>query len=61
MLKNHGWVIDFFLSSHVKRLDITMSKVITAMYKGEAIKTKSGKDDFCLDYPNKDTEFNKCP
>ncbi|MCP4696448.1 MAG: hypothetical protein GY862_06330 [Gammaproteobacteria bacterium] len=44
-----------------KRLDITKSKVITAKYKGEAIKTKSGKDDFCLDYENKDAEFNHCP
>ncbi len=30
------------------RLDITKSKVITAMYKETAIKTTSGKDDFCL-------------
>jgi hypothetical protein len=44
-----------------KRLDITKSKVITAAYKGEPIQTPSGKDDFCLDYPNKDTEFNQCP
>lgn len=44
-----------------KRLDITKMKVITAMYKGESIQSKSGKDDFCLDYPNKDTEFNMCP
>lgn len=44
-----------------KRLDITKLKVITATYKGQAIQTTSGKDDFCLDYPNKDTEFNKCP
>jgi hypothetical protein len=44
-----------------KRLDITKSKVITAMYKGMPIKSVSGKDDFCLDYPNKDTEFNQCP
>ena len=44
-----------------KRFDITKSKVITAEYKGQAIKSPSGKDDFCLDYPNRDTEFNKCP
>ncbi len=44
-----------------KRLDITKMKVITAKYKGQPIKTTTGKDDFCLDYPNKDTEFNKCP
>lgn len=44
-----------------KRFDITKSKVITAEYKGQAIKSASGKDDFCLDYSNRDTEFNKCP
>lgn len=44
-----------------KRLDITKMKVITATYKGQPVKTKTGKDDFCLDYPNKETEFNKCP
>ena len=44
-----------------KRLDITKMKVITAAYKGQPIQSKTGKDDFCLDYPNKDTEFNKCP
>ena len=44
-----------------KRFDITKSKVITAKYKGEPIQSTSGKDDFCLDYANKDTEFNQCP
>ncbi len=44
-----------------KRLDITKMKVITATYKGQPIQTTSGKDDFCLDYPNRDTELNKCP
>lgn len=44
-----------------KRLDITKKKVITATYKGQPIQSKTGKDDFCLDYPNKDNEFNQCP
>lgn len=42
------------------RLDITKSKVITAMYKGKPIQTASGKDDFCLEYEKKDAEFNQC-
>ena len=44
-----------------KRFDITKNKVITATYKGQPIQSTTGKDDFCLDYPNKDTEFNQCP
>jgi len=43
------------------RLDITKSKVITATYKGEAIKSASGNDDFCADYENRDAEYNQCP
>jgi len=43
------------------RLDITKSKVITATYKGEAIQSASGNDDFCLDYENRDAEYNQCP
>ncbi len=42
------------------RTQITKSKVITAKYKGKALKSKSGKDDFCLDYANRATEFNQC-
>lgn len=42
------------------RLDITKSKAITAKYKGKALKTKSGKDDLCLDYAKRDAEFNQC-
>ncbi|MBI3899240.1 MAG: hypothetical protein HY308_13230 [Gammaproteobacteria bacterium] len=42
------------------RLDITKSKVINAAYKGKPIKSTSGKDDFCVDYPNRSTEFDKC-
>ncbi|MBI3772068.1 MAG: hypothetical protein HY272_05160 [Gammaproteobacteria bacterium] len=43
------------------RFDITKSKVITAKFNGKAIKSASGKDDFCMDYANKATEFNQCP
>jgi len=42
------------------RLTITQSKVITASYKGKALKSKAGKDDMCLDYAKRDTEFNQC-
>ena len=42
------------------RLTITQSKVITATYKGKAIKSKAGKDDLCLDYAKRDAEFNHC-
>jgi hypothetical protein len=44
-----------------KRLDITKKKEITATYKGQPLQSKTGKDDACLDYPNRDTEFNQCP
>jgi hypothetical protein len=44
-----------------KRLDIPKKKEITATYKGQPIQSKTGKDDLCLDYPNRDTEFNQCP
>jgi hypothetical protein len=42
------------------RLEITASKVIHASFKGKALKTKSGKEDMCLDYAKRDTEFNQC-
>jgi hypothetical protein len=42
------------------RLEITRSKVITAKYKGKALKAKSGQDDLCLDYAKRDAEFNHC-
>jgi hypothetical protein len=42
------------------RLEITQSKVIHASFKGKALKTKSGKEDMCLDYSKRDTEFNQC-
>lgn len=43
-----------------KRYSITKSKVITALFDGKPIQTESGKDDFCLEYANVSTEFNRC-
>lgn len=43
-----------------RRLNITKMKVITAKFNGEAIQTESGKDDFCLEYPKRNEEFNQC-
>lgn len=43
-----------------KRYSITKSKVIHAKFDGKPIKTESGKDDFCLEYANISTEFNRC-
>jgi len=47
----------------LKSLDITKSKVITATYKGEAIKPDAESDnmDFCLNYENREAEYNQCP
>ena len=42
------------------RLTVTASKVISATYKGKALKSKAGKADLCLDYSKRDTEFNQC-
>lgn len=42
------------------RLDITKSKVVGASYKGEALKSASGQDDFCADYDKRAAEFDKC-
>ena len=42
------------------RLTVTKSKVITASYKGKALKSKRGKADFCVDYEKRSTEFNQC-
>jgi hypothetical protein len=42
------------------RLNITQSKVITARFQGKALKSKTGKDDLCLDYPKREAEFNQC-
>ena len=43
-----------------KRLTVTKSKVINALFDGKKITTESGKDDFCLEYANAEKEFNKC-
>ncbi len=43
-----------------KRLSITKSKVINAIFDGNAITTSGGSDDFCTEYANTDTEFNQC-
>jgi hypothetical protein len=42
------------------RLDVTKSKMISASFKGEALKSSTGKADFCADYANRATEFDKC-
>jgi hypothetical protein len=42
------------------RLTVTESKVITAKFKGQELKSKSGKPDFCLDYAKRSSEFNQC-
>ena len=42
------------------RLTVTKSKVISATYKGKALKSKAGKADLCLDYAKRDAEFNQC-
>jgi hypothetical protein len=42
------------------RLTVTKSKVITAQFTGKALETKAGKEDMCLDYAKRDSEFNPC-
>ena len=42
------------------RLTITASKTITATFEGKVLKSKSGKDDFCLDYDKRAAEFDQC-
>ena len=42
------------------RVLVTQSKVIQARYKGKALKSKSGKEDVCLDYAKRGAEFNQC-
>ncbi|HTU62843.1 MAG TPA: hypothetical protein VMF89_30495 [Polyangiales bacterium] len=43
------------------RLDVTKSKTITATWNGQPLKSKSGKEDLCLDYAKRAAEFDKCP
>lgn len=42
------------------RLTVTKSKVVTATWKGKALKNKGGQTDLCADYAKKEAEFNKC-
>lgn len=42
------------------RLDITQSKVIAATYKGQPLKSASGKEDFCASYEKRLAEFDHC-
>ena len=43
-----------------KRLTVTKSKVIKALFDGKKITTESGKADFCIEYKNAAKEFNHC-
>lgn len=43
-----------------KRLTVTKSKVINAIFDENKIKASNGSDDFCSDYENASVEFNKC-
>lgn len=43
-----------------KRLTVTKSKVITATFDDAPLKSASGGDDFCADFPNRAAEFDKC-
>ena len=43
-----------------KRLTITKSKVINAVFDGQAIQASNGSSDFCTVYEKADAEFNKC-
>lgn len=42
------------------RLDITKSKVVSAMFNGKPVKNKAGGTDHCQDYADREAEFNKC-
>lgn len=43
-----------------KRLTVTKSKVINALFDGQQIKASNGSDDFCTVYEKANEEFNKC-
>ncbi len=43
-----------------KRLTVTKSKVINAVFDGSTLKTAAGSDDFCTEYAKASMEFNKC-
>ena len=42
------------------RINITKSKVITATWQGQPLKSASGNDDFCLDYSERAAEYDQC-
>lgn len=42
------------------RLDITKSKVLSATFDGKPVLNKTGGADHCLDYAEREAEFNKC-
>lgn len=42
------------------RLDITKSKVLNATFNGKPVMNKAGGADHCLDYAEREAEFNKC-
>ncbi|TMO58183.1 hypothetical protein [Pseudoalteromonas phenolica] len=43
-----------------KRLTVTKSKVINALFDGQQIKASNGNDNFCTVYEKANEEFNKC-
>lgn len=43
-----------------RRLTTTKSKVISAVFDGQAIKASNGSDDFCTVYEKAAEEFDKC-
>lgn len=43
-----------------KRLTVTKSKVINALFDGQAINASNGNADFCTVYEKASEEFNKC-
>ncbi|NRD74839.1 hypothetical protein HQQ94_16755 [Shewanella sp. VB17] len=43
-----------------KRVTVTKSKVINALYDDKQIKASNGSDDFCTVYEKAAEEFNKC-
>lgn len=42
------------------RLDITKNKVVSATFNGKPLMNKAGGADHCLDYAEREAEFNKC-
>lgn len=43
-----------------KRLTVTKSKVINALFEGAKLQTDGGSDDFCTVYAKVKEEFNRC-